>query len=363
MIAKVLLIGGTGAMGVYLRRELALLGYEVYVTSRGEQPREPGVHFIVGNGKNISFVKGVLSEVAPDVAIDFMIYGTNEFAERYNLFLDRLKQYMFLSSYRVFNETVPLREDSPRLLDSIDDEAYLKTDEYALCKARCEDMLRKSGKKNWTILRPGITYSTARFQFGCLEANVVCYRALHGQPVIIPRDMLAKRTTMTWGGDVAKMIARLVLNDGALGEDFNVATSESRTWSEIAAIYRATLGMKLKEVSLSEYFDVCGQYQVRYDRMFDRVMDNTKILTVTGLKQASFKSVEEGLRGELLSNYGYLQSIKPNIIQNAKIDKVCRSIKCPQGKVLQKIQYLQFRFPNVGIALRAVAFLLRKVGV
>ena len=74
-------------MGVYLRRELALLGYEVYVTSRGEQPREPGVHFIVGNGKNISFVKGVLSEVAPDVAIDFMIYGTNEFAERYNLFL------------------------------------------------------------------------------------------------------------------------------------------------------------------------------------------------------------------------------------------------------------------------------------
>jgi nucleoside-diphosphate-sugar epimerase len=363
VIAKVLLIGGTGAMGIYLRRELVSMGYDVYVTSRRERPAEYGVHYIVGNGKDIPFVRRVLSEVAPDVAIDFMIYDTSEFAERYNLFLDRLKQYMFLSSYRVFNEDVPLREESPRLLDSIADEAYLKTDEYALCKARCEDMLRKSGKKNWTILRPSITYSTMRFQFGCLEANVICYRALHGQTVIIPHDMLTKRTTMTWSGDVAKMIARLVLNRASFAEDFNVVTNENKTWGEIAEIYKSAIGMKVKEVSLSEYLGICGEYQVRYDRMFNRVMDNSKVLAATGLRQEYFKSLAEGLKGELLSNYGSLQTVSPNIPQNAKIDKICGIVKCPKGSVLGKLRYLQFRFPNVGIAPKTIAFLLRGVGV
>lgn len=301
--------------------------------------------------------------MSPDVAIDFMIYGTSEFAERYNLFLASLKQYMFLSSYRVFNETVPLSEDSPRLLDSIDDEIYLQTDEYALCKARCEDILRSSGKKNWTILRPSITYSTARFQFGCLEANVVCYRALHGQPVIMPCDMLDKRTTMTWGGDVAKMIALLVLNRASFAEDFNVVTKENKTWGEIAEIYRTTIGMEVKEVSLAEYLRICGEYQILYDRMFNRVMDNSKVLAVTGLRQESFKTLEDGLKSELLSNYASLQLIKPNIVQNAKIDKICRIVRCPKGNILEKLQYLQFRFPNVGIVPRSAAFLLRRIGM
>lgn len=358
-MAKVLLLGGTGAIGVYLRRELAQLGHDVVVTSRRARDAEDGVRYLVGDGKNLDFVKKVLSDETPDVIVDFMIYSTDEFAERVETLLANVRQYIFLSSYRVFNEQLPLRETSPRLLDSIADADYLKTDEYGLCKARCENILRASGKKNWTIVRPCITYSKERFQFGCLEANVVCYRSFHGQDVVIPEEMLHKRTTMSWAGDVSKMIARLVLTERALGDDFNVVTSESHTWAEVAEIYREALGMSVRVVPLAKYLRFCGSYQVRYDRLFDRVMDNSKILSITGLSQSDFLPLAEGLKRELTANRATLLSLRSNLIQNARIDAACRVVCLPGGGFHEKLRYLAARFAIIGLALRILSRLRR----
>ena len=41
---------------------------------------------------------------------------------------------------------------------------------------------------------------------------------------------------MTWAGDVAKMLSRLVLNPGACTQAYIVSTSEHRTWEEIAEV-------------------------------------------------------------------------------------------------------------------------------
>lgn len=49
------------------------------------------------------------------------------------------------------------------------DEDYIKTDEYALQKARQENILLGSKYKNWTIIRPYITYNKERLQLGVLE--------------------------------------------------------------------------------------------------------------------------------------------------------------------------------------------------
>ena len=59
------------------------------------------------------------------------------------------------------------------------DEEYLKTDEYALSKARQEDILHRSGKNNWTVIRPYITYSEIRLQLGVLEKELWLYRFVH----------------------------------------------------------------------------------------------------------------------------------------------------------------------------------------
>ena len=167
---------------------------------------------------------------------------------------------------------------------------------------------------------------------------------------------------MSWAGDVAKMIACLVLNEKAYGDDFNVVSSESHTWAEIGAIYNKAIGLTVKEVAIKDYLTICGEYQFRYDRMFDRVMDNSKILAVTGLRQDEFKTLELGLQKELSQNKSSLMQIEPNIPMNARIDRMSGITAVPHGTFADKLLYLQYRYNLASLPVRGIRFLLRKVG-
>jgi nucleoside-diphosphate-sugar epimerase len=305
-MAKILLLGGTGAIGTYLAPELIRLGHEVHVTTRSTTLiTGNGCHYINGDARDKNFLARITREQTYDAIIDFMIYGTEEFRHRCDMLLVSTGHYLFLSSYRVFADTgkMLITERSPRLIDVCKDREYLNTDEYALTKARQEDILRDSCMHNWTILRPCITYSKNRFQLGTLEANMVCYRALQGLPILMAREILAKITTMTWAGDASKLIARLTLKEQALSDDFNVATSEHLLWSEVAHIYREAIGLKIKETDLVTYEKIVGcKYQIRYDRMLDRRLDNQKVLLTTGISQSDFVPLRSGLKMEL-DNY------------------------------------------------------------
>lgn len=299
---KVLLLGGTGAMGVYLVPELLKLGFSVSVTSRGKRSSdEKNLEFIQGDAKDDVFLKKILQKGKYDAVVDFMVYRTEEFQRRAELLLENTKHYIFLSSYRVYaGSEKPLTEKSPRLLEAVKDEKYLKTDEYGLTKARQEDILKAHKQKHWTVVRPAITYSKDRFQLGTMEANEFLHRVLNGKEVIFPREMLDKKTTMSWAGDVAKMIAGITGNKQAYGETYTVSTSESHTWQEVINIYSEIIGMKVKIVSLADYERVIGRpYQIKYDRMYDRVVDNKKILAATSMKQSQLMSLKDGLRLEL----------------------------------------------------------------
>lgn len=304
MKKKVLVLGGTGAIGIYLVPELLSRGFQVDVTTRSVRiSGTDNLNYIHGDAHNLKFLRRVLRTSTYDVVVDFMNYSTDEFRERYKLLLKSCRQYMFLSSYRVFADVKIITEHSPRLLDVSKDTNYLQTDDYALAKARQEDMLRSASSKNWTIVRPAITYSRSRFQLCTLEADTIVWRALQKKAVILPRDMLGKITTMTWAGDVARLLAKLILNKKAYGDDFNLATKEHHTWSEVVAMYKNILSLKVVLVSLSTYINAMGgganNYQVKYDRMYDRVIDNSKILKVTGETQKKFTPLHQGLEREL----------------------------------------------------------------
>lgn len=298
---KILMLGGTGAMGVYLAPEMIKLGYHVYLTSRKEHKSTENITYITGNAKDKSFLDTLLKQ-RYDCIVDFMIYKTEEFRERYLDLLNSTTHYVFLSSYRVYgdNHGAPITEESPRLLDSVQDKEYLATDEYGLTKARQENILRASGRNNWTIIRPAITYSKDRFQLGTMEAQDFVKRALEGKTVIFPEQMLEKQATLSWAGDVAKMMSRIILNEKAMGEVYTVSTAEHHTWKEIMELYIELLGMHVKIVDLSVYQSVFGgPYQIKYDRMLDRVVDNSKVLKVTGMSQEELLPLKDGLRMEL----------------------------------------------------------------
>ena len=148
---KILVLGGTGAMGVDLVRILAERGENVIVTSRAKRESAANnVKYLQGDAHDPAFLQSLLRD-SYGAIVDFMVYTTEEFQYKVDLFLNSTKQYVFMSSSRVYADSkTPITENSARLLEVCKDEVYLKTDEYALSKARQEDLLCESGKSNWT---------------------------------------------------------------------------------------------------------------------------------------------------------------------------------------------------------------------
>lgn len=346
-------------MGTNLGRRLAEKGDDVIVTTRGARTEGGTVRFIRGNAKETDFLKEVLRNESPDAVVDFMSYGSAEFSERRDLLLNGTGQYVFISSCRVFAGEEMHTERSPRLLDVCTDAEYLKTDEYALAKARSENMLCNSGRRNWTIVRPCITYAYPRLQLGCLEADTFLPRVAQGLPVPMPVEMTEKRTTMLHGDDVAEMIARLVLNEKALGEDFNTVTAENHTWGEVANIYANAIGLKIAPCSLDDYKTICNPYQVQYGRMVHHCFDNAKVLAVTGMRQTDLTKLVNQLPGELGKWESHLKAIKIDIMRNAKVDRVLGTRMHFVGW-RNNLEYIRIRHPLVGRSMRIASAIKRR---
>lgn len=281
---KILILGGTGAMGIHLTRILKQAGEEVFVTSRKNRQNGEGVTYLCGNAHDVEFLSTILGQKPWDAIVDFMTYTTSEFQGRVKLLLSNTKQYIFLSSSRVYAESkTPIREDSPLLLDTCEDKEYLATDEYALKKARQENILRHSGKNNWTIIRPYVTFSENRLQLSALEKEYWLYRAMHGRTIVFSEDLAQRTTTFTYGYDVAKGIVSIIGKDSAFGHAYHITNTESHTWYEILEQYLAVIeektGKRPKVLMLKSWKSFMGgnKYQVRWDRLYDRTFDNSSI--------------------------------------------------------------------------------------
>lgn len=290
---KILVLGGTGAMGYYLLPLLSQSGHRVTVTSRSRHfSDDENITYIQGNAHDVKFLKSLL-EHSYDVLVDFMLYEMEEFSELIPLFLEKTSQYIFLSSSRVYAGTrSPLTEDSPRLLESTEDLDYKKTNEYALRKARQEDLLKESGKSNWTIVRPYITYSPERLQLGIFEKENWLYRVQKKRTLVLPKELMDKNTSMTWGYDVAYGITCTVGNPDALGEIFHFVTTENMKWKDILEIYDSIIRDKLGYGIKVRYIDrgdnlakmLSNYYQYKYDRCFDRKFDHSKADRILNIK-------------------------------------------------------------------------------
>ena len=349
-MSKVLLLGGTGAIGVYLAPELIKSGHDVFITSRSSKKSNiDKLSYIRGDARNNLFLSKLL-ENKYDSIIDFMTYGTDEFRERHEFLLSNTTHYIFISSCAVFSESCePITETSPRLLDVLDDPVCLATDSYALAKARHENILRESQYNNWSIVRPTITYSKTRFDFGNFGESVFVVLSLHNRPIIFPQEMLLKQTTMTWGGDVAKMIVKLVLNRSAFCEDFNVCTTEYHSWSEVADYYKKLIGLNIVPTDFQNYLKIIGskdKYRKLNTRLQNnRIMDNSKILKATNMSQEDLMNLFDGLSLEL-SNKKTLKSIKMNYILCVKMSKITNTSVPIKFFIIHNISIFRTRIIN-----------------
>lgn len=298
---KVLVLGATGAMGVPLIEILSKeKDTEVYATSRRTHTDDV-IHWLQGNAHDVRFLQELL-KTRFDAIVDFMVYSAEEFRDRYKLFLNSTNQYVFISSARVYAPTEGIiSETSPRILDVCDDQAYIQQELYDISKALQENMLINSGYHNYTIIRPSLTYNDDRLQFALYEKEEWLYRVLQNQCIVFPKNMETVRTTMTWGGDVAVLISKILFNAQAYGEVFNVTCGLSMTWKEILNVYASVIekdtGIEVKVFSDVDATTVARKlgryYQYIYARGIDRVVSNKKISGIVG--NVDYRSIEVGL--------------------------------------------------------------------
>ena len=348
---EILVLGGTGAMGVPLVRLLSERADTVYVTTRFQKENFGNVIYICGNAKEQAFFEELMIR-SYDVIVDFMVYGTEELNQRLDSLLNHTKQYFFFSSSRCYaGSNAAIKEDSPRLVDICKDQEYLSTDEYGLAKGKEENLIFSSGKKNWTIIRPYITYNVYRIQLGVYEKENWLRRALEGRTIVFPEDFASKKTSLTFGPDVAGAVVDLIGNEQAYGQAFHITTNESHTWGEILDFYCKKIeektGRKPKVKMINDSKDlqkVWNPWQIKYDRLYDRTFDNSKIEAIRG--KYNYKSSFEGLSECLDSFLENPKWLEMNIKYEAWCDRQTGEFT-PLHKIsgyFNKLRYLKWRF-------------------
>ena len=107
--------------------------------------------------------------------------------------------------------------------------------------------------------------------------------------------------------EMGHSVARLVLNDRAVGEAFTVATAEHHSWGEMAELYASLRGLKAVWAPEEDFLRILDPrpwspypaWQLRTDRLFNRIIDNSKVLAATGLTQGDLIPLANGLETEL----------------------------------------------------------------
>lgn len=305
---KVLLIAGGGTLGTYTAKELLNKGCAVDIICLEDYTsNNPKLCYHKAKA-DLNYLTEFLKDKYYDGIVNFIHYYVPEmYKPVHKLLTSKTDQLIFLSSYRVYAESKqPLTEESPFLADVVEDEEFLKSEDYAVPKAICEKFLREeSGTKNWTVVRPVISFSDKRFDLVTVSGHEIIDAARSGKTVILPEAAKNLTAGLDWAGNSGKLIANLLFKKECLGEAYTVSSGQNLTWGEVADIYTRLTGVNFRWTDTEEYVSTGhGGNGLFYDRLYDRAVDNTKILKTTGLKKEDFTSIEEGIEIEL-NNIGF----------------------------------------------------------
>lgn len=304
---KVLLIAGGGTLGTYVSKELLKLGCAVDVICPEDKVSDhEHLHFIQSLATE-ELLTALFQKEHYDGIVNFIHYkDPEEYKQIHPLLMSGTDHLIFLSSYRVYaDEQHPITEEAPRLTEVVKDPVFLTTETYAVPKSRCEDFLRNDCKgQPWTIVRPVISFSERRLDLLLYSGHDVIKYPQTGREMLLPDTVRNYKAGIDWAGNSGKLIAHLLFKQEAIGETFTVYSGHGMTWGEVADAYAARTGVRIRWCPEEEYVQNTPKIEKEpwmwiYDRKFNRDIDCSKILRVTGLKQEDFATVEDGIVTEL----------------------------------------------------------------
>ncbi|XP_031497567.1 chloroplast stem-loop binding protein of 41 kDa b, chloroplastic [Nymphaea colorata] len=231
---KILIMGGTRFIGVFLTRLLVKEGHQVTLFTRGKAPitqQLPGesdqeyadfsskILHLKGDRQDFDFVRTTLATTDFDTVYDINGREAVEVEPILDA-LPKLEQYIYCSSAGVYLKSDQLPHFE---IDAVDPKSRHKG------KLETESLLDKRGV-NWTSIRPVYIY-------GPLNYNPVeewfFHRLKAGRPIPIPNSGL-QVTQLGHVKDLAKAFVAVLGNEKASKQVYNISGSKYVTFNGLA---------------------------------------------------------------------------------------------------------------------------------
>jgi nucleoside-diphosphate-sugar epimerase len=237
---RVLIMGGTRFIGVYLTKVLREQGHQVVLFNRGNKPIPlPGVTQIHGDRQNVHQLKEKLSQESFDAIFDNNGRELSDTQPLVELFKDKVQHFVYVSSAGVYlkSEQMPHVEGDP-----VDPNSRHKG------KFEAETYLEKSGIP-WTSVRPVYIYGPQNYNE--LESWFFD-RIVRNRPIPIPSNGL-HITQLGHVRDLAQAMAAVLGNERAIGQIYNISGERYVTFNGLAQACAMAAGKSPDELELIHY--------------------------------------------------------------------------------------------------------------
>jgi len=237
---RILIMGGTRFIGVYLTKVLVERGHEVVLFNRGNHDAPvAGVKQIQGDRKDASQLKSKLSAESFDAIFDNNGRELSDTQPLVEIFNGKVKHFVYVSSAGVYMPTtqMPHREGDP-----VDPNSRHKG------KHHTEAYLAESGIP-WTSVRPCYIYGPQNYND--LEAWFFD-RLVRDRPIPIPGN---GRFITQFGHiqDLALGMASILGNEDAIGKIYNMSGDRYVTFDGLAYACAEAAGKSTKDLKIVHY--------------------------------------------------------------------------------------------------------------
>ncbi|MCP6759342.1 MAG: NAD-dependent epimerase/dehydratase family protein [Fischerella sp. CENA71] len=237
---RILIMGGTRFIGVYLTQLLVQQGHEVVLFNRGNRPAPvEGVGQITGDRTDTTLLKEKLSQENFDVIFDNNgreLTDTQPLAE---IFQDRVQNFVYMSSAGVYlkSDQMPHIEG-----DAVDPKSRHKG------KHETEAYLTQQGIP-FTSIRP--TYIYGPQNYNDLEAWFFD-RIVRDRPIPIPGNGL-HITQLGHVKDLATAMTKVLGNSQAVRQIYNISGDRFVTFDGLARACGVAAGKSPDEIKIVHY--------------------------------------------------------------------------------------------------------------
>lgn len=237
---RVLIMGGTRFIGVYLTKLLVEQGHDVVLFNRGNKPSPvAGVQQIQGDRTDPAQLKAKLSGETFDAVFDNNGRELSDTQPLAELFKDTVKHFVYVSSAGVY-----LKTDQPPHVegDAVDPKSRHKG------KFATEAYLAEQGVP-FTSIRPVYIYGPQNYND--LEAWFFD-RIVRDRPIAIPGNGM-HLTQLGHCYDLATAMAAVLGNDNAIGQIYNVSGDRSVTFDGLARACATAAGKSADDLRIVHY--------------------------------------------------------------------------------------------------------------